>query len=97
MRGELEQAQQERDMAVDKATAVSIQLAELKAEKDGSRDQSTVSHALIEQMRARMWQQSSATVSKGAIKRGFFWNKDDDKPGMPLTRQKIILACHRKT
>jgi hypothetical protein len=94
IRGELEQARQERDMAVDKATAVSIQLAELKAEKDESRDQSTESH--VEQMRARMWQQSSATVSTGAIKRSFFWNKDD-KPGMPSNENECIDATEDNT
>jgi hypothetical protein len=82
VRGELEQAQQERDMAVDKATAASIQLAELKAETDESRDQLTESHALFEQMRALMWQEKSATSSNGAIKRGFVWSKDNGKPGM---------------
>jgi hypothetical protein len=66
--GELEHAQQERDMAVDKATAASIQLTE--------------SQALVEQMRALMWQQDPATTSKGVIKRGFLWSKDDDKLGV---------------
>jgi hypothetical protein len=64
VRGELEQAQRDRDMAVDEATAASIQLTE--------------SRALIEQMRALMWQQDSPS-SKAAIKRGFAWSKGDDK------------------
>jgi hypothetical protein len=89
IRGELEQAQQERDMAVDKATAVSIQLAELKAEKDESHH-STENHALIEQVRARMWQQGSPTSSPGAIKRDFFWTKDVDKLGMPSNENECI-------
>jgi nucleoside diphosphate kinase len=68
VRGELEQAQQERDMAVAKATAASIQLTE--------------SQALVEQMRALMWQQDPATNSKGVIKRDFLWSKDDDNLGI---------------
>jgi hypothetical protein len=97
VRGELEQAQQERDMAVDKATAVSIQLAELKAEKDESRDQSTESHALIEQMRALMWQRGSATIPTEATKRGFFWKKDDVKPGMSSNGNECIDATEDNT
>jgi hypothetical protein len=97
VRGELEQAQQERDMAVDKATAVSIQLAELKAEKDESRDKSTESHALIEQMRALMWQRGSANISTGAIKRGFFWKKDDVKPGLSSNENECIDATEDNT
>jgi hypothetical protein len=72
VQGELEQLQQERDMAVDKATKVSVQLAELKAETDLAE-----SHALIEQMRALRAQGSSS--STGAINRGFLWSKKDDK------------------
>jgi hypothetical protein len=97
IRCELEQEQQERDMAVDKATAVSIQLAELKAEKDESRDQSTESRALIEQSRALMRQQGSATLSTGAIKRGFFWNKNDDKPGVLSNENECIDATEDNT
>jgi hypothetical protein len=89
IRGELKQAQQERDMAVDKATAVSIQLAELKAETDVSCDQLTESRALIEQMRALMWQQDPATRSTGAM-HGFFWSKDDDKPSMSPNEDECI-------
>jgi hypothetical protein len=80
---ELGQLKQERDMAVEKATMVSIQLAELKAETDESRDQLTESHAVIEQMRTLCQKGGSPPSSTGAIKRGFFWkNKKDEKSDM---------------
>jgi hypothetical protein len=97
VQSEMEQAQQERDMAVDKATTASIQLAELKADMDESRDQVTESHALIEQMRALMWQQGSATRSTGAIKRGFLWSKDDDKPGVSVNEDECIGSTDENT
>jgi peptidoglycan hydrolase CwlO-like protein len=77
VQGELDQLQQERDMAVDKATKVSIQLAELKAETDESRGQLAENHAHIEQMRA-LWPQGSSS-STGASNRGFFWSKKNEK------------------
>jgi meiotically up-regulated gene 157 (Mug157) protein len=63
--------QQERDMAVDKATKVSIQLAYLKAITDESRDQMTAqlaeNHALIEEMRTM--RQQGSPFSPGTFKR----------------------------
>jgi hypothetical protein len=54
VRANMVQLKQERDMAVDKATRVSIQLVDLKVETDESLDQVTAqlteSHALVEQM-----------------------------------------------
>lgn len=98
VRGELKQAQQDRDMAIDKATMASVQLAEHKAETDVSRDQWTESHALIEQMRALMWQQGSTKSSTGAIKRGFFWSQSNDsKPGMSSIDDECIDATEDNT
>jgi hypothetical protein len=91
VRSELEQSKQERDMAVDKTTKVSIQLAELKAETDKSRGQLTESQALIAQMRS-LWQHNSpgSTVD---IKRAFFWSsKKDDKPTMSSADDLYIDA-----
>jgi hypothetical protein len=91
VRGEMEQLQQERDMAIGKATKVSIQLAELKAETDESIDQLAENRAQVEQMREK-YQQSSPISLRGAsfkramsqrgllsspgdLKRSFSWRK----------------------
>ena len=78
VQGELEQLQQERDMAVDKATKVSIQLAELKAETDESHGQFAENHAPSEQMRA-LWPQGSSSSTGASNPRGFFWSKKNEK------------------
>jgi hypothetical protein len=78
--------QQERDMAVDKATKASIQLAYLKAETDESRDQLTAqlteSHALVEEMRT-MRQQGSpiSPISPGTFKRSMCQQGSPVLPG----------------
>lgn len=76
VREELAQLQSERDMAVGKATKLSIQLAELRAESDEFRDQLSECNALIEHLRNT---NQSSSNSVGGSKRGFFWGKKDDK------------------
>jgi hypothetical protein len=65
-RAKVVQLKQERDIAVDKATRVSIQLVDLKVETDKSLDQLTAqlteSHALVEQMRTMRQQGSPRSV-----------------------------------
>jgi hypothetical protein len=77
VRDELDILQSERDKAVDKATKLSIQLAELRAESDEFRDQLSECHAMIEHLRNSNHHSSSSSV--GGSKRGFFWNKKDEK------------------
>jgi hypothetical protein len=84
VRGELEQLKQEHGTAVDKATKVSIQLAELKAETDESRGQLTESHALVAIGISKLGSSvSGLPISIGMSKLGSalwrFSNKDDDK------------------
>jgi hypothetical protein len=76
VREELDLLQSERDMAVGKATKLSIQLAELRAESDEFRDQLSECNALIEHLRST---NQSSSNSVGGSKRGFFWGKKDEK------------------
>jgi hypothetical protein len=76
VREELELLLSERDMAVGKATKLSIQLAELRAESDEFRDQLSECNALIEHLRNT---NHGSPNSVGGGKRGFFWGKKDDK------------------
>jgi hypothetical protein len=83
VREELDLLQTERDKAVDKATKLSIQMAELRAESDES-------NALIEHLRNTNHGSSSSVVGGGKLVsaptktlsfgQGLFWGKKDEKP-----------------
>jgi hypothetical protein len=78
VRKELDSLRYERDIAVERATNVSIQLAELRAETDETRDQLIECMALIEHLKARR-QSSSNSVGSNTSKLGFLWAKRDSK------------------
>jgi chromosome segregation ATPase len=79
VRKELESLRYERDRAVERATNVSIQLAELRAETDETRDQLVECLALLEHLKAQRQQSSSSSVGSSTSKFSFLWAKRDSK------------------
>jgi hypothetical protein len=84
IREELAQLQQERDMAVERVTTVAIQLAELRADTDESRDQLTESRAIMERLQAAKQQSSSNSIGN------FLWAKKDAKSVMSMAADEAI-------
>lgn len=84
IREELAQLQHERDMAVERVTTVAIQLAELRAGTDESRDRLAESLALIERLKAERQQSSSSSIGS------FLWAKKDAKSVMSTAADEAI-------
>lgn len=84
--GELQKLNMERDTAVNKATQLSIQLAEIRAEADEFRDQLSECRLVIAQLRERQEQSPNSVASK----RGFFWAKKDSASVASVDHKSVV-------